>query len=70
MPEEKPDLKIAQRKFAVPSLGVILAVVNDAAGLGLGPETIRLVVWGTVAMAGILTIFDVAKLWIGAKYRA
>ncbi len=56
------DSKLAQRKFAVPGTGVILAIVNEAAGLGFSFKTMVLVVAGTCVMAAIITWYDINKL--------
>ena len=54
--------KLAQRKFTIPGSGVILAIVNEAAGLGFEFKTMVLVVAGTCVMAAIITWFDIHKL--------
>lgn len=58
--------KLLERKFAVPSSAGILALVNDAAGMGFDFKVMVLVVASSIAWAAIEAWVDVARIKSGS----
>ena len=54
--------KLTERKFAVPMLSFILAIANDAAGMGLDWKVLVIVVAGSLAYSLIETWKDVTAI--------
>lgn len=58
-------MKLTERKFAIPMLGIFGSLINDGAGLGWDFKTMVLVVAGTLIYSAIETFHDIAKMKYG-----
>lgn len=57
--------RLLQRKFAVPAGTSILAVLNDAAGLGFDFRVMVLIVASSLVYAAIEAAIDIARIKAG-----
>lgn len=64
---DKKPMKLLQRKFAVPSLAGLMALMNEAASLGFSFQLMCLLVAGGLGYALIEQWGDVARVKYGKK---